>query len=199
MHPRYSSLLCALGLIGLAACGQAAPTEKDAASPAGAPAEPEAAAPSHAIDYGARARARLVGPDGARIGDVWAWQGHGGVLVQIEARELPPGPHGVHFHAIGNCEDAGVYQQSGGHIGKDDGPHGLLHPSGPHRGNLPNIFVSLDSTVQAEFFSPLISIDELSDADGAALIIHTSRDDHQSQPIGGSGARIACARFRPKT
>ena len=34
------------------------------------------------------------------------------------------------------------------------------------------------------------------DADGSALIIHASPDDHSSQPIGGAGARIACAPIR---
>ncbi|MET0293901.1 MAG: superoxide dismutase family protein, partial [Phenylobacterium sp.] len=32
----------------------------------------------------------------------------------------------------------------------------------------------------------------LADADGSALVIHAAADDHISQPIGGSGARIAC-------
>jgi Cu-Zn family superoxide dismutase len=33
----------------------------------------------------------------------------------------------------------------------------------------------------------------LRDADGSALIVHANQDDHVSQPIGGAGARIACA------
>jgi Cu-Zn family superoxide dismutase len=38
----------------------------------------------------------------------------------------------------------------------------------------------------------------LSDADGAALVIHAGRDDHRAQPIGGAGARIACGAIPPK-
>ena len=30
-------------------------------------------------------------------------------------------------------------------------------------------------------------------ADGSALVIHAAADDHQTQPIGGAGARVACA------
>ena len=36
----------------------------------------------------------------------------------------------------------------------------------------------------------------LRDADGSALVIHASPDDHMSQPIGGAGGRIACAVIR---
>ncbi len=36
----------------------------------------------------------------------------------------------------------------------------------------------------------------LLDNDGSTLIIHEKPDDHYSQPIGGSGARIACSVIR---
>lgn len=190
--------LGALGLLGLAACGQAgSPGGADAS---GAPTAPFVSTPDdEPIVYGASARARLFGLDGQRIGDVVAWQGRDGVLIEIAARDLPLGAHGVHIHSVGTCNDVGVYKASGGHVGKDDGPHGLLHPNGAHRGDLPNIHVTAAGTTRAEFFSPLIAVSDLTDADGAALIIHADRDDWQSQPIGGAGARIACARFRPKT
>lgn len=87
----------------------------------------------------------------------------------------------------------------GGHIGKDGGPSGLLYPDGAHRGDLPNIHVTAAGTMRAESSSALIAVSDLTDADGAALIIHAERDGWQSQPIGGAGARIACALFRPKT
>ena len=32
---------------------------------------------------------------------------------------------------------------------------------------------------------------------GAALVIHANADDHQSQPIGNAGARVACAALKP--
>ncbi len=33
----------------------------------------------------------------------------------------------------------------------------------------------------------------LLDDDGFAVVVHAEPDDHHSQPIGGAGARIACA------
>jgi len=39
----------------------------------------------------------------------------------------------------------------------------------------------------------LITSADLLDEDGTALIIHENRDDHLTQPIGGAGARVACA------
>ena len=199
MRPDLSFTLGALSLLGLAACGQATSPDGDIASPAGDRAKSVSAAPDTATEYGKRTRARVFGSDGERIGDVMAWQGRDGVLIQLSISGLPSGPHGVHFHGIGNCNDGGVFKASGAHIGASDGPHGLLHPDGPHRGNLPNIHVGVDGTATVEFYSNLISVAELRDADGAALIIHQTRDDHQTQPIGGSGGRIACAPFRGRS
>lgn len=199
MRPDLSLMLGALGLLGLAACGQATSPDGDIASPTGDRAISVSSAPDTATEYGKRAGARVFGSDGERIGDVVAWQGRNGVLIRLSITGLPPGPHGVHFHGIGNCNDVGVFKASGAHIGAVDGPHGLLHPDGPHRGNLPNIHVGVDGTAIVEFYSNLISVAELRDADGAALIIHQTRDDHQTQPIGGSGGRIACAPFRGRS
>lgn len=189
--------LSAFCLLGLAACNPAASPSGDAGPPGVSLHASDTTASASSEAYGARAIARLYGPDGERIGDIEAWQGQNGVLIEIEARTLPPGPHGVHIHAIGSCDDVGVYTASDGHVGKDDGPHGLLHPEGAHRGDMPNIHIGTDGAARVEFFSSLISVSDLRDEDGAALIIHAARDDGQSQPIGGAGARIACAPFRP--
>ncbi len=46
----------------------------------------------------------------------------------------------------------------------------------------------------AKFQASLIKA--LRDADGTALVIHANPDDHMAQPIGGAGARVACAVIR---
>ncbi len=108
---------------------------------------------------------------------------------------LPPGWHGIHFHAVGDCSDADKFERSKAHVNHDQSKHGLLNPDGPDEGDLPNVYANADGSVNAEVSSetPLTGEGGLKDGDGSALIIHANEDDHTSQPIGGAGARIACA------
>ncbi|PSR16072.1 superoxide dismutase family protein [filamentous cyanobacterium CCP3] len=142
-------------------------------------------------------QAELIDNSGKPIGTVEVEQGHKGVLVNIQAKDLPPGYHGMHFHAVGDCSDLATFKSAGGHVNPFDTPHGFRNPDGPHEGNLPNLVVAADGTVEVELYSDLVELDagpaKLLDDDGTALIIHTDKDDHYSQPIGGSGGRIACA------
>ncbi|MEX2249230.1 MAG: superoxide dismutase family protein [Parvibaculum sp.] len=140
--------------------------------------------------------------DGAEAGSADLSEGPDGVLIRIEVEGLAPGWHGVHFHATGDCSDA-KFMSSGGHINhplkSEEKPHGLLNREGPDFGDLPNLHVAEDGTGKAEMFSALVSFDGqdersmLFDADGSAIVIHAGADDHMSQPIGGAGARVACA------
>ena len=145
----------------------------------------------------------LVGASGARIGTIALSPAPGGVLVRVEARGLTPGWHGMHLHAVADCAGPG-FKTAGAHInhGTPPAPHGLLNPQGPDAGDLPNLFVHSDGAAQAEVFTTLVrlgdsgataAVPNLLDADGSALVIHTSPDDHLSQPIGGAGDRVACA------
>lgn len=118
--------------------------------------------------------------------------------LAINPGGLPPGWHGIHFHGVGDCSDIGKFEASKAHVNHTAAKHGLLNPEGPDEGDLPNLFVLADGSVQAEFSSPTLIAgpNGLKDQDGSALIIHANEDDHQSQPIGGAGARIGCAVIR---
>jgi Cu-Zn family superoxide dismutase len=121
---------------------------------------------------------------------------HGTVArIAIQAGGLPPGWHGIHFHAVGDCSDAGKYEASKAHVNHGGAKHGLLNPDGPDEGDLPNLFVAGDGSANAEVATRTLldGRNGLRDADGSALIVHANQDDHVSQPIGGAGARIACA------
>jgi len=53
--------------------------------------------------------------------------------------------------------------------------------------------VGADGVGNTEVYSTLVKLADLKDADGSAVVIHASPDDHMAQPIGGAGARVACA------
>ena len=137
-------------------------------------------------------------------GTVTLTQAPKGLLVRIEAEGLSPGWHAVHFHSVADCSDPG-FKASGGHVhdaAAAGSVHGLLNPNETDLGDLPNIHAAADGRAAAEIFAPSVSLGSvedranLLDADGSALVIHASPDDHQSQPIGGAGARVACAAIK---
>ncbi|MBI3507178.1 MAG: superoxide dismutase family protein [Proteobacteria bacterium] len=143
----------------------------------------------------------LVNRDGREIGSVALVEGPRGVVVNVQVREggLAPGRKGIHIHSVGTCADgAAGFVASGAHLGAPGLLHGLLNSTGDY-GDLPNLIVGRDGSVEVEMFSNLISIGGASgrgtllDADGAALVVHQNPDDHASQPIGGAGPRLACA------
>lgn len=153
----------------------------------------------------------IVGQDGRAIGQAIFTQAPRGVLIRLEFSEhtLPPGWHGLHLHARGDCSDfAAGFQASGAHLGMGERvQHGLLNPRGPEAGDLPNLFAAPAGPFAAEIFSPYVELgavrvpatarngarEALLDGDGTALVIHAGPDDQSSQPIGGAGPRIACA------
>lgn len=147
----------------------------------------------------------IVGGDGQAVGQATFTEAPTGVLIRMEFldRRLPSGWHGLHLHERGDCSDfAAGFQASGGHITLNRRvQHGLLNRRGPEAGDLPNLYAAPVGVFGAEVFSPYVTLHNarignrlpLLDADGAALLIHAGPDDHSAQPIGGAGARIACA------
>lgn len=176
-------------LLPLAACGNGA----ELPSKADLPGPDEGVFPSIM-----RMTGDIIDAEGVNVGSVNLLGGPNGVMleVSVDTYGLETGWHGLHLHQVGNCDDLGVFTNSGGHVGKVDGGHGLLNPKGPEGGDLPNIWVNADGAAGYEAFSSLFSLSDLADEDGAALIIHAGRDDHMTQPIGGAGPRVACAVIR---
>ena len=145
------------------------------------------------------AEASIINNQGKTIGGAHFRQGPEGVLIEIQISDLPSGKHGMHLHETGTCEDHARFKMAGGHIMPTGRPSGYLNwNGGPHEGNLPNLIVHNDGTAHVELYTQLVSIEGgynapiLLDKDGSTLMIHINPDDHVSQPIGGSGARIAC-------
>lgn len=183
--PLAASVLAALCVPALAQAPKEAPKE----APKDAPKE-EASAPQ---TY----ESAITNGKGETIGKIMIRDGANSLVmrVMVQAGGLPPGWHGIHFHAVGDCSDTEKFEKSKAHVNHDQSKHGLLNPDGPDEGDLPNVYAAADGSVNAEVSSetPLTGEGGLRDGDGSALIIHANEDDHTSQPIGGAGPRIGCA------
>ena len=148
---------------------------------------------------GAGAKASFVNASGAKIGEATLTQTpHEEVLIRLSLSGLKTGWHGIHLHQIGDCSDgAEGFKASGGHINPAQNEHGLLNPNGYEAADMPNIYAGADGVAVAEILNTKLSLggEPMSDADGFAMVIHESPDDHLTQPIGGAGARVGCAAF----
>lgn len=144
------------------------------------------------------ARAVLTGADDTRYGEVIIGEGDGGLIVQIKAEGLEPGPRGVHIHETGQCE-APDFTSAGGHWNPAGKEHGFDNPEGAHMGDLFNLEIGEDGTGATEARIEGASLKDgpnpLMDADGAAFVIHAGPDDMKTDPSGESGGRIACGVF----
>jgi Cu-Zn family superoxide dismutase len=150
------------------------------------------AAPAH----DGKVTAPLKDGSGTTVGEVSLTAGPGGVLIRIEAARLTPGWHGAHLHDKGDCSKSD-FTTAGGHVHGDGASvHGLLNPQRNDTGDLPNVYVGRDGALGAELWTKEVTLAGLRDADGSAVVIHASPDDHKTQPIGGAGARVACAVIR---
>ena len=165
-----------------------------------------AAGAVHADNHGVHeATADFIDKESKAVGTATLTEGPNGVAIYLDLKGLPPGPKAIHIHSVGTCEDpAEGFVASKGHLNPDGKEHGLMNPKGPDAGDLTNLMVLDDGSVQVEMFTPRASLGgaegraTMLDEDGAALVIHINRDDHITQPIGGAGPRIACGVVKAK-
>lgn len=125
-----------------------------------------------------------------------------GSKVQVEGRfmGLPPGFHGFHVHAVGDC--SGDFTPAGPHYN----PAGVAHPG--HAGDLPALLVNPDGSADYQAETDRFQLAQLFDANGSAFMVHGNPDNFSNIPPrygqpdamtlegGDSGARIACAVVR---
>lgn len=139
--------------------------------------------------------ARIVDANGETVGAAVLTQKGDGVRVFAWARDLSAGEHGIHFHAVGRCDDA-AFASAGSHFNPQAKKHGLHNPDGPHAGDLPNLEVRESGFGVLYATTDRVSLGagptSLFDADGSAVVIHAARDDQVTDPTGNSGPRIAC-------
>jgi len=141
----------------------------------------------------ARAMAAVRNAAGRELGTLTLTETQQGLTASGRLTGLPPGVHGIHLHVTGQC--APPFESAGAHWNPTNRRHGAQNPQGPHLGDLPNITVGADSSVDVQLATPgatLRRTNALMDADGAAIVVHTAADDHRTDPAGASGNRIAC-------
>ena len=183
-------VLIAVAVAAISACSQ-----ESANTPTETPATLEAAAASIEVPL---LRATAQGP-GESAGTVSITNSAGGAMFNLNLTGMPPGPHGFHVHAQGDCgpthegDHATPAGAAGGHwdpatTGRHAGPSG-----DGHLGDLPVLEIGADGhATQASLTAPRIT--DIEQLRGHALMIHAGGDNYSDQPapLGGGGARIAC-------
>jgi Cu-Zn family superoxide dismutase len=147
----------------------------------------------------ARVKMQMIDAQGVgnEIGTVNAEDTPDGLRLTPDLAGLPAGSHGFHFHQNPSCDPAekdGVMTAglaAGSHYdpentGMHEGPYGK-----GHLGDLPVLVVATEGTASEAVVAPRLKV---SDLKGRSLIIHANPDNYsdQPEPLGGSGARIAC-------
>jgi Cu-Zn family superoxide dismutase len=118
---------------------------------------------------------------------------------------LAPGEHGIHVHETGACTPTTgdeIYSDAGAHFNPSDMDHGAPDAEPHHGGDLGNLTVNDDGTIDFTISTTDLTLAEgaansLNDPDGSALIIHANPDDLTTQPSGDSGDRAGCGVLSP--
>ncbi len=153
-------------------------------------------------DAAEHAEASLIDAEGQAVGTVSfstttdAGNGSNAVLVAAEVDGLDPGFHGFHLHETASCD--GDFTDAGSHHAPGNTTHG------EHAGDMPVLLVNENGTGELSFHTDRVSLPELLEDDGSAVIVHDKPDNYANIPeryggpdedtnaTGDAGVRVAC-------
>jgi len=114
-----------------------------------------------------------------------------GVEVRVQLEGLTPGKHGLHVHETGDCS-ASDASSAGDHFNPGNSVHGGPDSPARHAGDLGNVEADAAGRVDTTFLDHTLSLTGPSTIVGRSVVVHADQDDLVSQPVGNSGARVAC-------
>ncbi|KAI8607607.1 Copper/zinc superoxide dismutase-domain-containing protein [Chytriomyces sp. MP71] len=127
------------------------------------------------------------------------------VTMNVDARGLAPNTeYGLHIHVYGDSSSDDALAMAG-HFNPDASPHGCpILPEnsrspaearpGTHYGDFGNLLTDSTGSSSQTFTSHFLSLRNASApgyVPGRGVILHTQRDDCETQPTGNAGARLA--------
>lgn len=145
---------------------------------------------------------KLIDREGVSVGLATLTEVAEGVQITVNAHYLPEGVHGFHIHEHGLCE-APTFESAGGHFNPTNKLHGFKNPQGYHAGDMENLEVKADGTVEQTVLNKQVTLqvgkpNSLIREGGTSLVIHENADDYESQPAGNAGERIVCGVIKVK-
>ena|SRR2546423_1880871 len=114
------------------------------------------------------------------------------VIAVAKVSGLKPNQeHGFHAHEKGDCS-SGDGMATGGHFNPNGKPHGPQDAE-HHAGDFPALKADASGNAEARFQLTGVTLGSgPTDLLGRGVIVHAAPDDYKTQPMGNSGARIAC-------
>lgn len=147
-------------------------------------------------DSGKSIKADVIGADGV-LGEVTFKEVDDGVSISLMVRNLPKGKTlASHIHEKGKCAPPD-FKSAGGHFNPKNKKHGAPGSKEHHVGDLGNFEVDKNGVLKVEKTFSFLSLEEGAKnyIGGRTLVIHAEKDKF-TQPVGGAGARLACAELQ---
>jgi len=138
----------------------------------------------------------MIDHKGDSVGQAVLSESEKGVKIALQAEGLEPGEKAIHIHETASCEIP-EFTSAGDHFNPEHKEHGIDNPKGYHAGDLPNLVIDPDGSVDLELIVEAVTLkkdakNSLLDDDGSSLVIHEGPDDYKTDPSGKSGKRIIC-------